>query len=216
MKTFSCLTTLLLTAGLFLSPSLAAEEEIKYLSPDGRFALRITQPKDDEYHPTVELIEKDSGKVIVTLHSASDTELFDASESVLVWSADSTSVAYGFRDSPPGVRVVSLGTLVCFWNGSGFDKVFLPENLPVPDIKFPEGKGGYEKPYGGGVKPLRWLKSGGSGDVQRGRSDVARQNLYRRAAVYDFLRRAASRVREEHRENEDKGVQVNENIIYFG
>ena len=57
---------------------------IKFPSPDGRFALRITRPKDDEYHPTVELIEKDSGKVMVTLHSASDTELFDPSESVLV------------------------------------------------------------------------------------------------------------------------------------
>src|SRR6266704_4419865 len=77
---------------------LAAEEEIKYPSPNGRFALRITQPKDDEYHPTVELIEKDSVKVMVTLHSASDTELFDASESVLVWSMDSKSVAYGFQD----------------------------------------------------------------------------------------------------------------------
>jgi hypothetical protein len=140
-------------------PSLIAEE-IKYPSPDGRFALRITQPKDDEYHPTVELIEKDSGKVMVTLHSASDTELFDPSESVLVWSADSKSVAYGFRDSPPGVREVSLGAVVCFWNGSGFDKVFLPENLPVPEIKFPKGKEGNVKPYGGGVKPLRWLKSG--------------------------------------------------------
>jgi hypothetical protein len=142
-----------------LCPSLIAEE-IKYPSPDGRFALRITQPKDDEYHPTVELIEKDSGKVMVTLHSASDTELFDASESVLVWSADSKSVAYGFRDSPPGVREISRGALVCFWNGSGFDKVFLPENLPVPKIKFPKGKGENVKPYGGGVKPLRWLKSG--------------------------------------------------------
>jgi hypothetical protein len=140
-------------------PSLIAEE-IKYPSPDGRFALRITQPKDDEYHPTVELIEKDSGKVMVTLHSASDTELFDPSESVLIWSADSKSVTYGFRDSPPGVREVSLGAVVCFWNGSGFDKVFLPENLPVPEIKFPKGKEGNVKPYGGGVKPLRWLKSG--------------------------------------------------------
>jgi hypothetical protein len=139
---------------------LAAEEKIKYPSPDGRFALRITQSKDDEYHPTVELIEKNSGKVMVTLQSASDTELFDPSESVLVWSADSKSVAYGFRASPPGVRVVERGALVCFWNGSGFDKVFLPEHLPVPDIKFPEGKGGYEKPYGGGVKPLRWSKAG--------------------------------------------------------
>ena len=134
--------------------------EIKYPSPDGRFALRITQSKDDEYHPTVDLIEKESGKVFVTLHAASDTDLFDASESVLVWSANSKSVAYGFRASPPGARILSLGALVCFWNGSGFDKVFLPENLPQPDIKFPKGKDESVKPYGGGVKPLRWLKSG--------------------------------------------------------
>ena len=161
LAAFACVVACGLTC---LCPWVAAEEikseEIKSPSPDGRFALRITQPKNDEYHPTVELIEKDSGKVMVTLHSASDTELFDASESVLVWSADSKSVAYGFRDSPPGVREVSLGALVCFWNGSGFDKVFLPENLPVPKIKFPKGKGGDMKPYGGGVKPLRWSKSG--------------------------------------------------------
>jgi hypothetical protein len=146
---------------------LLAAEELKYPSPDGRFALRITQPKDDEYHPTAALIEKDPGKVMVTLHNASDIELFDPSESVLVWSADSKSVAYGFRGSSPDVREVSRGVLVCFWNGSGFDKVFLPENLPVPEIKFPKGKGENVKPYGGGVKPLRWLKSRDSGEVQR-------------------------------------------------
>jgi hypothetical protein len=160
MKTMRTFLFVAFACGLtYFCPSLAAEET-KYPSPDGRFALRITQPKDDEYHPTVELIEKQSGKVMVTLHGASDTDLFDASESVLVWSADSKSVAYGFRDSPPGVREVSRGALVCFWNGSGFDKVFLPENLPVPKIKFPKGKGENVKPYGGGVTPLRWLKSG--------------------------------------------------------
>jgi hypothetical protein len=160
VKTFGCLTTLLSAAGLFLSPSLVAEEEIKYPSPDGRFALRITQTKDNEDQPTVELIEKDSGKVMLTLHGGSDTEVFDASDSVLVWSPDSKRVAYGFRANPPGARVEERSALVCFWNGSSFDKVFLPENLPVLEIKFPKGKGGNPKPYGGGVTPLRWLKSG--------------------------------------------------------
>ena len=136
-----------------------AAEEIKYLSPDGRFALRITQPANDEYHPTVELIEKDSDKVMVTLHSGSDTDLFDPSECVLVWSADSKSVAYGFRATPPGVREVEHGVLVCFWDGSEFDKVFLPENLPTPKIKFAKGKGADVKPYGGGVTPVKWLTS---------------------------------------------------------
>src|SRR5581483_2639222 len=134
-----------------------AAEQIKYLSPDGRFGLRVTQPANDEYHPTVELIEKDTGKVMVTLHTGADTDLFDASECVLVWSADSKSVAYGFRASPPGVREVEHGTLVCFWNGSDFDKVFLPENLPTPKLKFPKGKGIDVKPYGGGVTPVKWL-----------------------------------------------------------
>ena len=44
--------------------------------------MRITQPKDDEYHPTVELIEKDSGKLILMLHDGSDADLFDPSECV--------------------------------------------------------------------------------------------------------------------------------------
>jgi len=140
---------------------LAAEEEIKYPSPDGRFALRITRSKDDDYHPTVELIEKHSGTVLVTLHNGQeDTDLFDASEAILVWSGDSKRVAYGFRANPPGARLVERGALVCFWNGSGFDKVFLPEKLPSPRIKFPKGKEENVKPYGGGVTPLRWLKSG--------------------------------------------------------
>ena len=59
-----------------LCPVLAGEK-IKYPSPDGRFALRITQSKDDEDHPTVELIEKDFGKVMVTLYSGSDTDATD-------------------------------------------------------------------------------------------------------------------------------------------
>ena len=149
---------------------LAAEEEIKYPSPDGRFALRITQSKDDEYHPTVELIEKQSGSVLVALHNGQeDTDLFDASEAVLVWSADSKRLAYGFRANPPGARVEERSALICFWNGSGFDKVFLPENLPSLRIKFPKGQGGNVKPYGGGVTPLRWLKSG---DLELSREDM--------------------------------------------
>ena len=64
------------------------------------------------------------------------------------------------QTNPPGARVEERSALVCFWNGSGFDKVFLPENLPSPRIKFPKGKEGNVKPYGGGVTPLKWLKSG--------------------------------------------------------
>ncbi len=122
---------------------LAAEEEIKYPSPDGRFALRITQSKDDEYHPMVELIEKDSGNVMVALARWLRTPICSMpSECVLVWSPDSKRVAYGFRANPPGARVEERRALVCFWNGSGFDKVFLPENLPSPRHQVSQRKGG--------------------------------------------------------------------------
>ena len=154
---------------------LAAEEKSNIHLPMGASPLRITRSKDDEYHPTVELIEKHSGRVLVTLHNGQeDTDLFDASEAVLVWSGDSKRVAYGFRANPPGARLVERGALVCFWNGSGFDKVFLPENLPSPRIKFPKGKEGNVKPYGGGVTPLRWLKSGELELVQRRHDALAR------------------------------------------
>jgi hypothetical protein len=120
--------------------SVSAAQEIKYPSPDGRFALRISQPENDEYHPTVELIEKQSGKVILTLHDGSDTDLFDPSACVLVWSTDSKRVAYGFQASPPGVRILSLGALVCFWNGSGFDKSFCPRTCRIRISNFPREK----------------------------------------------------------------------------
>ena len=50
---------------------------------------------------------------------------------------------------------------VYFWNGSTFEEVPLPDDLPSPDIKFrKEHESGHVKNYGGAVTPLRWLKSG--------------------------------------------------------
>ena len=77
MKTMrTCLFVAFACYVIYLCPSIAAQE-IKYPSPDGRFALRISQSKDDEDHPTGELIEKDFGKVMVTLYSGSDTDATD-------------------------------------------------------------------------------------------------------------------------------------------
>jgi hypothetical protein len=51
-------------------------------------------------------------------------------------------------------------TSIYFWNGSAFDEIALPDDLPGPEIKFRKGAGGGVKNYGGAVKPSRWLKSG--------------------------------------------------------
>ena len=122
---------------------LAAEEEIKYPSPDGRFALRITQSKDDEYHPTVELIEKHSGTVLVTLHSGqSDTDLFDASEVVLVWSADSKRAGVWFSCQPAGREDSRTRGVCLFLERLGFRQSVFAGKFAVAADQVSQRKGG--------------------------------------------------------------------------
>ena len=66
-----------------------AAEEIKDPSPDGRFALRITDEQK------VELVEKASGRVMVDLGEAWHNP--GQVSQILVWSPDSKRVAYGNR-----------------------------------------------------------------------------------------------------------------------
>ena len=124
---------------------LAAEEEIKYPSPDERFALRIIDEQK------VELIEKASGSVMVDLGEAWHNP--GQVSQILVWSRDSKRVAYGNRGYKEGE------VSVYFWNGSTFEAATLSDDLPSPDIKFPKDCGAV-KNYGGAATPLRWLKSG--------------------------------------------------------
>ncbi len=124
---------------------LAAEEEIKYPSPDGRFALRITNGEGFG-EGKGELIEKATSKVIVGLGVPWRTQ-------VLVWSPDSKRVAYANRGDKWGE------VKVYFWNGTTFEEASLPEDLPSPDIKLPKDCGAV-KNYGGAATPVRWLKSG--------------------------------------------------------
>jgi hypothetical protein len=124
---------------------------IRNPSPNGRFALRIAESKEESEPPTVELIEKESGKVMVDLGTS---YLSNRNDIVLVWSADSKRVAYATRGFKEG------DVSVYFWTGTKFELVEMPKTLPNPDIKFARGAGGEVKNYGGAPKPLRWLKSG--------------------------------------------------------
>jgi len=117
-------------------------------SPDGRFGLRIGP------NQKVDLIEQASGKVMVDLGNLYSRYLSHPEETALVWSADSKWAAYGTRGDRSGE------TSIYFWNGSAFDEIPLPDDLPGPKIKFRKGAGGAVKNYGGAVKPSRWLKSG--------------------------------------------------------
>ena len=68
MKTMrTCLFVAFACYVIYLCPSIAAQE-IKYPSPDGRFALRITESNPgDSVEGKVELIEKASGRVMIDL-----------------------------------------------------------------------------------------------------------------------------------------------------
>jgi hypothetical protein len=125
-----------------------AEDEkpsIKFPSPDKRFALRITPMRAGE-EEKVEIIEKASGKAILDLG-------MPAKEQKLVWSADSKWVAYSklwTKDSELSVY---------FWNGTAFENIDVPEDLPSADPDVPDSAGAV-KNYGGATQPLRWLKPG--------------------------------------------------------
>ena len=124
---------------------LAAVEEMKYPSPDGKFALRITKPTGAGWGK-IALIEKASGEVTIDLGEPWRSQ-------VLVWSPDSKRLAYANRGDKWGEVKVYL------WNGSTFEEATLPDNLPTPHIKFPKDCGAV-KNYGGAATPLRWLTSG--------------------------------------------------------
>ena len=129
-------------------PAALTENEdspIRFPSPDGRFALRITTPSEGA-DQKAELIEKTSGKTMADLG-------VPYSRQVMVWSSDSKWVAYCNRSDKAGELSVY------FWNGSEFESITLPDDLPSPDIKFPKGMGAV-KNYGGAVEPLRWSKTG--------------------------------------------------------
>ncbi len=120
---------------------------IKFPSPDGRFALRISEDLK------IDLIET-SGKILVDLDKLYvDPDTSRREETILVWSADSKWAAYGTRNQ------VSGQTTVYFWNGVAFEEVRLPANLPEPKIEPRKGSGGL-KNFGYAVAPLRWLKPG--------------------------------------------------------
>jgi hypothetical protein len=131
---------------IYLCPSVASEET-KYPSPDGRFALRISEDLK------IDLIET-SGRILVDLGKLYvDPDTSYQEQPYLVWSADSKWVAYGTRNK------VSGQTTAYFWNGVALEEVRLSANLPEPKIEPHKGSGGV-KLKGYALAPLRWLRPG--------------------------------------------------------
>jgi len=135
----------LLLFGWTIIGSAQQDSSVKFPSPDGRFALRISENLE------IRLIET-SGIILINLGNLYvEPETSRREETILVWSADSKWAAYAQRG--PGYR--SGYTTVYFWNGVAFEEVRLPAKLPEPVIDSSK-----VKIKGGAVWPLRWLKPG--------------------------------------------------------
>ncbi|MEP6955967.1 MAG: hypothetical protein ABI883_04020 [Chthoniobacterales bacterium] len=132
---------------------LAEEDELtqSFNSPDGRFALTVNPPATNDGEAKLAVIEKASGKVVGDLGTEHPSIM---GQIKVVWSADSKRLAYRTAGSK------EWSTDVYFWNSSAFLSIALPEELPSPEIKFRKSESGSVKNYGGGVEPVRWLKSG--------------------------------------------------------
>lgn len=121
---------------------------IRFASPDGRFALRVTDLKVDLIETTTSKVMVDLGTLWINRDDESDRE-----HPVLVWSGDSKWVAYGTR------TFVSGSTTVYFWDGSAFKELALPANLPEPKIKPRKGDSDV-KLKGYAEEPLKWINPG--------------------------------------------------------
>ncbi|HEX4653641.1 MAG TPA: hypothetical protein VH227_05270 [Candidatus Udaeobacter sp.] len=141
-----------LISGPLLFSMARADNETKFSSPDGKFAMVLTQPEEGAVK--IQLIEVSSGKVVLDL---ADSGQPHAGHCKLVWSPDSQRFAFYQARHRGG------DTTVYFRNESGFAESPLPELgdcATASEKKELEGKG-VHKFIEGDTAPKQWLKSGG-------------------------------------------------------
>ena len=144
--------TLVILVSLFLAPFLRAEgekarEEIKFPSPDGKFALRLfTDHANGRAETTI--VRSPGHALVVDLDDRGAPYIW---EKKLVWSPDSQRVAYFAPDRRGGT------TTAYFRKRDSFEQIELPD-LPSPKFakKTPEAC----QIVWHVDQPVRWLKSG--------------------------------------------------------
>jgi hypothetical protein len=151
MKIFLMIAAVTLAANPpFLSQ---ADDQTRDTSPDGRFAMLLTDDKEEEGRVKIQLIEASSRKVVLDL---ADSGHPHAEDCKLLWALDSQRVAFYEARHRGG------DTTVYFRSDSGFSESRLPE---LPGCHTPaqkkELKGkGVHKFIEGDTAPKEWLKSG--------------------------------------------------------
>ncbi|MBO0695512.1 MAG: hypothetical protein J2P56_05350 [Verrucomicrobia bacterium] len=136
-----------------LSISSWADEPMRDPSPDGRFAMLLTEDQKEEGRVKIQLVEVSSRKVVLELAESGHPHSDDCK---LLWSPDSQRVAFYEAHHRGG------DTTIYFRNDSGFTESPLPEldNCATAAEK-KELKGrGVHKFIEANTAPKEWLKSG--------------------------------------------------------
>jgi hypothetical protein len=129
-----------------------AEEATKFPSPDGKFAMLLTDDTD-EGRVKIQLIEVGSGKVVLDLADSGHPHSEDCK---LLWSPDSQRFAFYEANRRGG------GTTVCFRNESVFTESPLPElgGCATTGQKKELERQGVNKSIESDTAPKEWLKFG--------------------------------------------------------
>jgi hypothetical protein len=136
VKTSRLNFALWLTLFVAISANANEGEKIKYRSPNGKFAMRLTEDGN-------ELVEIKSGKTLVELEEVGPGW---AKDSKLVWSADSKYVAHFSADRHGG------STTIYRQSGDTFEAAQLPEFSECE-------KRNVGKEFEASTEPKRWLNA---------------------------------------------------------
>lgn len=139
----------LVSSVLAQEPEEKSDTEIESPSPDGRFAFLATVSREQR---TLDLIEKDSGKVL--LRAAESEEGSNRLTTEALWAPDSKRVALMIS-----IYRRSADVSVFFQEGDTFREIKLPD---LPEAKLPTklGKGFEHVAVIDWETPVRWLKDG--------------------------------------------------------
>jgi hypothetical protein len=135
------------------SPSSRADDRTKDPSPDGKFAMLLTEDEREEGRVKIQLIEVSSRKVVLDLAESGHPHSEDCK---LLWAPDSQRVAF--------YEAIHRGgeTTVYFRNDSGFTKSAVPElgGCATAAQKKERKAKGVLKFIEYNAVPKEWLKSG--------------------------------------------------------
>ncbi|HEX4697538.1 MAG TPA: hypothetical protein VH254_07690 [Candidatus Udaeobacter sp.] len=143
----------MLVSGALAFSIARADNETKSPSPDGKFAVLLTEDEKEEDRVKIQLIEVSSGKVVLDLAESGHPH---SGHCKLLWSPDSERFAFYEARHRGG------DTTVYFWNESAFAESPLPQLgdcATARQKKELEGKG-VHKFIEADTAPKEWLKSG--------------------------------------------------------